>query len=177
VAREYQSGNRLRGGEKTGGERARSRKIAADVPFWSPEVSGTHPHKPARRRNSVLGSSPLFPALLLLLIVVLLPSSEWFRQSVQTAFRFPVMQKLSALIRGKKKQAPEPKVKVWAKKQTGFYYCRGDILFGTKQGRLMTQDEALMTGYRPASGDYCTADKPTEVSRNREPSQKAFDTK
>jgi hypothetical protein len=177
VAREYQSGNNLQGGKNTGGERAKSRKIAADVPFWSPEVSGTHPQKPARRRPSLLGSSPLIPALLLLLMVALLPSSGWFRQSVHTAFRFPVLQKLSALLRGQKKQVLEPEVKVWAKKQTGFYYCRGDILFGTKQGRLMTQDEALTSGFRPADGDYCTAEKPTEVSRNREPSRKAFDTK
>jgi hypothetical protein len=177
VAREYQSGNRLQAGEKTGGERASRRKIAADVPFWSPEVSGTHPHKPARRRPSLLGSSPLIPALLLLLIGVLLPSSPWFRHSVHTAFRFPVIQKFAALLRGPKKQALEPKVKVWAKKQTGFYYCRGDILFGTKQGRLMAQDEALTLGYRPVSGEYCTADKPTEVSRYSEPSRKTLETK
>jgi hypothetical protein len=119
----------------------------------------------------------LIPALLLLLIVALLPSSGWFRQSVHTAFRFPVLQKLSALIRGQKKQVLEPKVKVWAKKQTGFYYCRGDILFGTKQGALMAQDEALMSGYRPAGGDYCAAKKPTEVSRNREPSRRALETR
>jgi hypothetical protein len=177
VARESQSGKNLQGGKKTGWERGSSRNLAGDVPFWSPEVSGTRPPKPARRRHSLLGSSPLIPALILLLLIVFLPASKWFRQSVHSAAQFPVLQQISALIHGQKEQSLMPNVKVWAKKQTGFYYCRGNILFGTKQGKLMAQGKALTSGYRPADGDYCTSDKATEVSRNSEPPRKALGTR
>ena len=177
VARESNPGGILQGGNKTGGERASNRNLAEDLPFWSPDVSGHRPRKAPPRHHSLLGSSPLMPALLLLLIVALLPSSEWFRQSVHSAVNFPVLQWISALIKGEKKQSLMPKVKVWAKKQTGFYYCRGDVLFGTKRGRLMTQDEALESGYRPSGGQYCTADKATELSRNSEPSRKPPDAR
>jgi hypothetical protein len=172
VARKLEPGRILRDGERSG-----SRNLAEPPPFWSPDVPGTRPHKPARRRHSLLGSSPLIPALFLLLIVALLPSSKWFRQSVHTAVRFPVIQSISALIHGQKKQSLMPNVKVWAKKQTGFYYCRGGILFGKDEGRLMTQGEALESGYRPADGQYCTADKATEVSRNSEPSHNSLSTR
>ena len=87
------------------------------------------------------------------------------------------MQKISALIHGQEKQQLAPDVKVWAKKQAGFYYCRGDVLFGTKSGRLMTQDDALMSGYRPAGGQYCAPDKEAEVSRNSEPSRESLGTR
>lgn len=78
------------------------------------------------------------------------------------------------LIHGQKKQQLLPNMKVWAKKQSGFYYCPGNILFGTKQGRLVTQEKALTSGYRPAGGQYCTADNATEVSRYNEPSPKSL---
>jgi hypothetical protein len=172
VARKLEPDRILRGGE-----RSESRNLAEPPPFWSPDVPGTRARKPALRRHSLLGSSPLIPALFLLLIVALLPSSKWFRQSVHTAVNFPVLQWISGLIKEPKKQSLMPKVIVWAKKQPGFYYCRGDVLFGTKHGRLMAQDKALESGYRPADGQYCTDDEATEVSRNSEPSHGSLSTR
>jgi hypothetical protein len=169
VARKFESGRILQDGE-----RGVHRNLADPPPFWSPDVTSNRPHKPPRPKRSLLGSSPLIPALFLLLAIVLLPSSKWFRQSVHSAFQFPVIQRISVLIHGQKKQQLLPNMKVWAKKQSGFYYCPGNILFGTKQGRLVTQEKALTSGYRPAGGQYCTADNATEVSRYNEPSPKSL---
>lgn len=41
-------------------------------------------------------------------------------------------------------------VEVWGLKQLGFYYCRGDALFGVKPGRLMKQANALADGLEPS---------------------------
>lgn len=172
VARKQEVGRILRDGESP-----RTRKLVDPRPFWSPDVSGNLPRNPPRQKRPLLGLSPLIPALFLLLAIVLLPSSKWFRQSVHSAVRFPVMQKISALIYGQKKQQLLPDLKVWAKKQTGFYYCPGDILFGTKRGRLMTQQGALTSGYRPSGGNYCSAGKATEVSRHSRHSRKALGTR
>ncbi len=64
-------------------------------------------------------------------------------------------------------------MRVWTKQQSGFYYCEGGTLFGDKPGEMMTQGEALMTGYRPADGTCCqnaqrlvaSADKPPTASQ------------
>jgi len=46
--------------------------------------------------------------------------------------------------------------KVWVNKQSGFYYCSGSAFYGKiKPGRYMAQGDALQTGYRPNSGEYC----------------------
>jgi hypothetical protein len=172
VARNSPPGKKLQGGEKTGGGRASNRNLDNEPPFWVADVSADRSPKRAPRDHSLLGSSPLIPALLLLLIVAFLPSSKWFRQSVRSAVTFPVVQHIFALIKGRNEQPLMPKVKVWINRQSGFYYCWGDVLFGKDRGMLMTQDEALTSGYRPAIGHYCTTDKATEVSRNSEPSPK-----
>jgi len=50
----------------------------------------------------------------------------------------------------------KPDVKVWANKSTGLYYCAGAKSFGrTGVGRYMSQMEALQSGYRPVSEQYC----------------------
>lgn len=41
-------------------------------------------------------------------------------------------------------------VEVWGLKELGFYYCRGDALFGVKPGRLMKQADALADGLEPS---------------------------
>lgn len=49
-------------------------------------------------------------------------------------------------------------VNVWVKKEFGFYYCRNDVLFGKKPGKLMAQADALSAGFQPSDGQ-CTDDK------------------
>jgi len=50
----------------------------------------------------------------------------------------------------------DPGVKVWASKQVGYYYCPGSTLYlKAEPGMMMTQAQALETGYRPATGEYC----------------------
>jgi hypothetical protein len=47
-------------------------------------------------------------------------------------------------------------VKVWTDKQSGFYYCPGDRLYGhTSAGAYVSQGEALQEGYTPAMNQPC----------------------
>jgi len=47
-------------------------------------------------------------------------------------------------------------VQVWISKQSGYYYCSGSADFRTSQpGSLMTQSEALQSGYQPRLGELC----------------------
>lgn len=47
-------------------------------------------------------------------------------------------------------------VKVWADKQSGYYYCSDNRMNGrTGSGRYMTQGEALQEGYTPSMGLPC----------------------
>jgi hypothetical protein len=53
------------------------------------------------------------------------------------------------------------KVKVWTDKQSGFYYCPGDHLYGhTSAGRYVSQGEALQEGYVPAMNEPCQQSSP-----------------
>ena len=54
-------------------------------------------------------------------------------------------------------------VSVWAMKDVGLYYCRGDVLFGSKPGKLMSQSEALSAGYLASVGT-CTPGQPDQSS-------------
>jgi PilZ domain len=45
---------------------------------------------------------------------------------------------------------------VWTVQHSGFYYCGGNLNSETPQpGTLMTQGEALQSGYQPKLGSYC----------------------
>jgi hypothetical protein len=47
-------------------------------------------------------------------------------------------------------------MKVWADKQTGFYYCAGTRLYGrTQSGQYISQGEALQAGYTAAMNKPC----------------------
>ena len=47
-------------------------------------------------------------------------------------------------------------VKVWTYKKTGLYYCPDSKFYGkVKPGVYMTQEKALLSGYRPAGQDRC----------------------
>ena len=47
-------------------------------------------------------------------------------------------------------------MKVWADKQTGFYYCAGSRFYGhTQSGQYISQGEALQAGYTAAMNEPC----------------------
>jgi hypothetical protein len=48
------------------------------------------------------------------------------------------------------------KIRVWADKSAGLYYCPNSTLYGrTQSGRYMSQGEALQTGYAAALNEPC----------------------
>lgn len=134
--------------------------------------SHEHPYRPTPSIHSVLTSSPLVPAILLLSVMLLLLSST----QVQTWFveggNLPTLGQIFGLFKDRKGLARMPaaseNVGVWAKRQSGFYYCQGGVLFGREPGKIMTQGEALLSGYRPADSQYCT-DGPRQVSAGSVP--------
>ena len=86
------------------------------------------------------------PILLLLLVAVLVLSASPDWEPLTKLFR-PELKKPTVM---------KPDVKVWANKSTGLYYCAGAKSFGrTGVGRYMSQMEALQSGYRPVSEQYC----------------------
>ena len=47
-------------------------------------------------------------------------------------------------------------IKVWVNTKSHVYHCPGTRWYGnTKRGKYMTQEEALLSGNRPAYGDRC----------------------
>ena len=47
-------------------------------------------------------------------------------------------------------------LRVWISTRAGYYYCSGSPDFGKAQpGAVMTQGEALQSGYQPKLGTIC----------------------
>jgi hypothetical protein len=47
-------------------------------------------------------------------------------------------------------------LKVWVNKRSGFYYCPSSHAYGKlRPGQFMTQDKALLAGFRPAPHVPC----------------------
>jgi len=87
-----------------------------------------------------------FPILVLLLVALLIFSASINWEPLTKLFTSEP----------KKPTVMKPDVKVWANKSTGLYYCAGAKSFGrTGVGRYMSQMEALQSGYRPVSEQYC----------------------
>jgi hypothetical protein len=129
----------------------------SDLPFWSAGGPGSDDKKQGSSRHFFLGVSPLIPAMIALLSVILLVYSGWFQQGMKASGNLPVVQAVSALFR---KDAPlDSGVRVWVRHESGFYYCHGNVLFGRRPGKLQAQGEALTSGYRPAGGQYCSEEK------------------
>jgi len=127
---------------------------------------GAH-YKPSPSTHSPITSNPLIPACLLLLIgfmvVTLSPIRVWLTEAddlptLANIFSFSRKQKAPSL------PSTSEGVGVWAKKQSGFYYCQGGTLFGDKPGVMMTQVDALTSGYRPADRTYCANSQPVVAS-------------
>lgn len=138
----------------------------------SSKESGDHPYKPTPQTYPVLIAHPLIPAFLVLTILLLVACSSPVKTWLTRTAHLPTLAEIFAF--GRKKQPTSlPKaaeaVSVWTKKQSGFYYCKGGTLFGSKPGEMMTQAEALMTGYRPADGGYCANPQPVVASDTTPP--------
>jgi hypothetical protein len=154
------------GGSKESGGRGSVGNSGNDQPFWSAGGSGAHPNKGPLSSHSVLTSSPTTPALLLLLVLLLLFCSPQIREWLGSADNLPSPAELSALIWKNRSSLPKANVDVWAKKEFGFYYCQGDLLFGRKPGKLMAQTDALLSGYRPAGRQYCAPNSDEASARS-----------
>jgi hypothetical protein len=134
----------------------------SDLPFWSAGRSSSGEQKQGSSRQFFLGASPLIPAVIALLSVILLVYSGWFQQGLKASGNLPVVQAISALFR--KDPALDSGVRVWVRHESGFYYCHGNVLFGRRPGKLQAQGGALTSGYRPADGQYCSEGKQVEHS-------------
>lgn len=132
--------------------------------------SSDHPYRPSPTTHSPLTSSPLIPTFLMVLVVLTLLSSAPVQQWLVAGGQLPSISELPARIWNWHMHSNAPSVNenvsVWAKKQFGFYYCQGGVLFGREPGELMAQGEALLSGYRPAGGQYCGSDRANEAAFN-----------
>lgn len=151
---------------------ASASQLAGGLPFWSPGKTDAHSRKIESSTHPLLGSSPIMPALLFLVLVTLLASSVEYRHWSSAAGNVPIARDVLAFIRSHGSPLPQDNVKVWTKQQFGFYYCQGEVLFGRKPGQMMTQSEALLSGYRPVHQQYCTSGEPKEASKLSAPSRK-----
>ncbi|TAM82624.1 MAG: hypothetical protein EPN47_08180 [Acidobacteria bacterium] len=115
-------------------------------------------YKPSPSTHSPITSNPLIPAFLLLLVGFLVLYSSPVKDWLEKTDGLPTLVQMFSFS-GKKQMYALPEaggnVGVWTRKQSGFYYCQGDTLFGNDPGEMMTQDDALTSGYRPFGGEYC----------------------
>ena len=83
----------------------------------------------------------LLPVFLLLLAALVVFFPAW--KQLLTPDRWPASPSSVAVA--------SPTIKVWVNKQSRVYYCPSSVLFRkATPGFLLTQDEALKKGYRPA---------------------------
>ncbi|HXH48886.1 MAG TPA: hypothetical protein VNM47_06030 [Terriglobia bacterium] len=152
-------------GETHSGRGQGAGKLGEELPFWSLGKIRGRSGKSESSTHPLLGSSPIIPALLFLGILVVLFAFVESQHWLGTASGIPSPREVLALFRSHGSPLPQENVRVWTKKQTGFYYCQGNLLFGRKPGKMMDQTEALLAGYRPVLKEYCTSNKPEEESK------------
>jgi hypothetical protein len=137
-------------------------------------------YRPSPSTHSPITSNPLIPGFVVLLIVFLVLFSSPVQTWLDKADSLPLLSKILSFSR-KNDSHPLPKavenVGVWAKKQSGFYYCQGGTLFGNKPGEMMTQADALLSGFRPSDGDYCSGGQPVLASSDNPPLESQQQTK
>ena len=129
-------------------------------------------HRPSPSTYSSITSNPLIPACLLLVLGFLVLYSSPVKTWLEETDDLPTLAEIFSFSR---KQKPHvlPKegerVSVWARTQSGFYYCQGGTLFGSNPGAMMAQGDALTSGYRPFGGDYCTGSQQTVADSGSPP--------
>ncbi len=73
--------------------------------------------------------------------------SSWLEALKQTFFGVQDAPKLDPAV---------TRVQVWADQRTGFYYCdNGPYFVKPERVSLLTQGEALQSGFQPKLGTYC----------------------
>lgn len=132
-----------------------------------PDKSSDHAHRPSPSTHAGLTSNPLVPTFFLLAVLLLIGSTAPVKHWLTNTENLPSLTQIFSVSRNKQ-PATMPKqcenVSVWTKKQFGFYYCEGGVLYGSEPGKIMTQADALTSGYRPADGQYCGSSQPIESS-------------
>src|SRR5690348_1950637 len=129
-------------------------------------------YRPSPSTHAPITSNPLIPACLLLLLGFLVVYSSPVKTWLEDMDDLPTLAEIFSFSR---KQKPHvlPKegerVSVWARTQSGFYYCQGGTLFGSNPGTMMAQGDALTSGYRPSGGDYCTGSQQTVADSGNPP--------
>jgi len=129
-------------------------------------------YKPSPSTHSPITSNPLVPAFLLLLVGFLLLYSSPVKTWLTETEGLPTLAEIFSFSR---KQGPPvlPKegerVSVWAKAQSGFYYCQGGTLFDSQPGTMMAQVDALTSGYRPSGGEYCRGGQQIDTASGSPP--------
>ncbi len=140
---------------KTQSGKGTIRRLPDEPNSWEFGNSGAFGYRPATPTSAVFSSSPMIPAILLMVVFLTLLSSPTTRGWMVAASEIPSVAWTSVIGGTKKLPAPDASTIVWVKRQSGLYYCRGDVLFGRHPGSLMRQDKALTLGYRPANDEYC----------------------
>jgi hypothetical protein len=56
----------------------------------------------------------------------------------------------------------EMRIRVWANRQAGNYYCPDSHFFGRGTGTYLSQGDALTLGYQPVLGKYCRQADPVD---------------
>ena len=129
-------------------------------------------YKPSPSTHSPITSNPLIPAFLLLLVGFLVLYSSPVKTWLAETEGLPTLAEIFSFSR---KQGPPvlPKegerVSVWAKTQSGFYYCQGGTLFDSQPGTMMAQVDALTSGYRPFGGEYCAGGQQSDAASGSPP--------
>lgn len=127
-------------------------------------------YSPSPSTHSPITSNPLVPAFLLLTVGLLLSTVTPLGSWLGAAQNSPTLDQIFSFSRKKRTRGlpnAAEAISVWTKRDSGFYYCKGGTLFGNKPGEMMTQAEALMSGYRPANRTYCANSLPEVAAANR----------
>ena len=141
--------------------------------FSRPSAGESHDghFKPSPKNHSSITSNPLIPAFLLLTFGFTFLTSGPVTAWLTSSNDLPTLAQIFKFAHKKPYTLPKAGegVSVWTKQQSGFYYCAGGALFGNKPGEMVTQTQALMTGYRPADGKYCQSVQPVVASADVPP--------
>jgi hypothetical protein len=112
-------------------------------------------HRPGTRSFSSLSSSPTLCAFAVIAAFLAVLASPPLRQRLADLADVPSEAWLSVSHRRAEVPASWGSVTVWARPDSGLYYCGGETLFGRRPGRYLSQGDALTLGYRPAAHRYC----------------------
>ena len=129
-------------------------------------------YRPSPSTYSSITSNPLIPACLLLVLGFLVLYSSPVKTWLTETEGLPTLAEIFSFSR---KHGPPvlpeegERVSVWARTQSGFYYCQGGTLFDSQPGTMMAQVDALTSGYRPFGGEYCAGGQQIDAASGSPP--------